>query len=118
MAEALVGFVRDPQAGPIVTVGAGGIYAELYDDTAVRLAPVSLDEAREMISEVRGLAVIRGLRGRSPGDAEALARAIVGMSNLAWVEPRVAEAEINPLIVRPEGSGVVAVDGLLRLMEE
>ncbi len=118
LAEALVGFVRDPQAGPIVTVGAGGIYAELYDDTAVRLAPVSLDEAREMISEVRGLAVIRGLRGRSPGDAEALARAIVGMSNLAWVEPRVAEAEINPLIVRPEGSGVVAVDGLLRLMEE
>ncbi len=118
LVEALVGFVRDPQVGPIVTVGAGGIYAELYDDTAVRLAPVSLDEAREMISEVRGLAVIRGLRGRRPGDAEALARAIVGMSSLAWVEPRVAEAEINPLIVRPEGSGVVAVDGLLRLMEE
>ena len=118
LVEALVGFVRDPQVGPIVTVGAGGIYAELYDDTAVRLAPVSLDEAREMINEVRGLAVIRGLRGRRPGDAEALARAIVGMSSLAWVEPRVAEAEINPLIVRPEGSGVVAVDGLLRLMEE
>ena len=117
VAEALVGFVRDAQAGPVVTVGVGGIDAELHDDTAVRLAPVSLAEAREMIEEVRGLAVLRGLRGRPRGDAEALARAVVAMSSLALVAPRVAEAEINPLIVRREGSGAVAVDGLLRLME-
>lgn len=116
--EALVGFVRDAQAGPVVTVGVGGIDAELHDDTAVRLAPVSLAEAREMIEEVRGLAVLRGLRGRPRGDAEALARAVVAMSSLAQAAPGVAEAEINPLIVRREGSGAVAVDGLLRLMEE
>lgn len=118
VAEALVGFVRDAQAGPVVTVGVGGIDAELHDDTAVRLAPVSLAEAREMIEEVRGLAVLRGLRGRSRGDAEALALAVVAMSSLAQAAPRVAEAEINPVIVRREGSGAVAVDGLLRLMEE
>ena len=117
VAEALVGFVRDPQAGPVVTVGVGGIHAELHDRTAVRLAPVSLAEAREMIEEVRGLAVLRGLRGRPRGDADALARAIVAMSGLAAVEPPVAEAEINPLIVRREGSGAVAVDGFLRLAE-
>ena len=118
VAEALVGFMRDAQAGPVVIVGVGGIDAELHDDTAVRLAPVSLAEAREMIEEVRGLAVLRGLRGRPRGDAEALARAVVAMSSLAQAAPRVAEAEINPLIVRREGSGAVAVDGLLRLMEE
>ncbi|MCE2482689.1 MAG: acetate--CoA ligase family protein [Alphaproteobacteria bacterium] len=117
VAEALVGFVRDAQAGPVVTVGVGGIDAELHDDTAVRLAPVSLAEAREMIEEVRGLTVLSGLRGRPRGDAEALARAVVAMSSLALAAPRVAEAEINPLIVRREGSGAVAVDGLLRLME-
>ena len=117
VAEALVGFVRDAQAGPVVTVGVGGIDAELHDDTAVRLAPVSLAEAREMIDEVRGLTVLSGLRGRPRGDAEALARAVVAMSSLAVAAPGVAEAEINPLIVRREGSGAVAVDGLLRLME-
>ena len=117
VAEALVGFVRDAQAGPVVTVGVGGIDAELHDDTAVRLAPVSLAEAREMIEEVRGLTVLSGLRGRPRGDAEALALAVVAMSSLALAAPRVAEAEINPLIVRREGSGAVAVDGLLRLME-
>ena len=117
VAEALVGFVRDAQAGPVVTVGVGGIDADLHDDTAVRLAPVSLAEAHEMIEEVRGLTVLSGLRGRPRGDAEALARAVVAMSSLALAAPRVAEAEINPLIVRREGSGAVAVDGLLRLME-
>lgn len=117
LAEALIGFVRDPQVGPIVTIGVGGVYADFYDDTAVRLAPVSLDEAHDMIGEVRGLAAIQGFRGRPPGDVEALAQAIVAISNLTAAEPRVAEAEINPLIVRGEGDGVVAVDGLLRLEE-
>jgi len=117
LAEALIGFVRDSQVGPIVTVGAGGIFAEFYGDRAVRLAPVSLNEACEMIGEVRGLAAIQGFRGSSPGDVEALARAIVAISNLATAEPRVAEAEINPLIVRGEGDGVVAIDGLLRLVQ-
>ncbi len=66
-----------------------------------------------MIEEVKGLAVIRGYRGLPRGDTAALARAVAAFSQLAHLEPRVAEAEINPLIVKPEGEGCVAVDGLL-----
>jgi succinyl-CoA synthetase beta subunit len=117
LVEVLVGFVRDPQVGPIVTVGMGGVYAELYEDTAVRLAPLSSEEAHEMIEEVRGLVTIRGFRGQPRGDVDALAEAIVAVSKLAGLTPDVAEAEINPLIVRAEGNGVVAVDGLIRLEE-
>ena len=117
LVEVLVGFVRDPQVGPVVSVGMGGVYAELYEDTAVRLAPVSVEDAHEMIEEVRGLATIRGFRGQPRGDVEALAQAIVAVSTVAVLTPEVAEAEINPLIVRAEGDGVVAVDGLIRLEE-
>ncbi len=117
LVEVLVGFVRDPQVGPVVSVGMGGVYAELYEDTAVRLAPVSIEDAHEMIEEVRGLAIIRGFRGQPTGDVEALAQAIVAVSTVAVLTPDVAEAEINPLIVRAEGDGVVAVDGLIRLEE-
>ena len=117
LVEVLVGFVRDPQVGPVVSVGMGGVYAELYEDTAVRLAPVSVEDAYEMIEEVRGLAIIRGFRGQPRGDVEALAQAIVVVSTVAVLTPDVADAEINPLIVRAEGDGVVAVDGLIRLEE-
>ena len=114
LAEAIVGFRRDPQVGPVVVLGIGGILAEIYRDFALRLAPVSIDTARAMVGEVRGLAVIRGYRGLPRGDCEALARAVAAMSQLALLEGRtVTEAEINPLIVKPEGEGVVAVDGLI-----
>jgi len=114
LAEAIVGFRRDPEVGPVVMLGAGGIAAELKLSTSVRLAPVSLGEARAMVGEVRELAVLTGWRGLPRGDCEALARAIRALSLLACLDTRkVAEAEINPLIVRAEGQGVVAVDGLV-----
>ena len=114
LAEAILGFRRDPQVGPVVVLGIGGILAEIYKDFAIRIAPVSIDTARAMIEEVRGLAVIRGYRGLPRGDCEALARAVAAISQLALLEGRtVTEAEINPLIVKPEGEGVVAVDGLI-----
>ena len=114
LAEAILGFRRDPQVGPVVVLGIGGILAEIYQDFALRLAPVSIDTARAMVGEVRGLAVIRGYRGLPRGDCEALAQAVAAMSQLALLEGRtVTEAEINPLIVKPEGEGVVAVDGLI-----
>ncbi len=116
LAEVILGFRRDPEVGPIVVLGAGGVLAEVYRDIAIRVAPTTLDEARSMIAEVRGLAVIRGYRGLPRGDCEALARAVVAMSQLAeLVAPAIADAEINPLLVKPEGQGVVAVDGLVVL---
>ena len=117
LAEVILGYKRDPQVGPVVVLGVGGVLAEIYRDFALRLAPVSEAEAGRMIEEVKGLAVIRGYRGLPRGDTAALARAVSAFSQLAHLEPRVAEAEINPLIVKPEGEGVVAVDGLLVLAE-
>ncbi|MGE0723940.1 MAG: acetate--CoA ligase family protein [Alphaproteobacteria bacterium] len=111
--EALVGYRVDSQVGPIVTVGAGGTMAEIYRDIAMRPAPVDLATAAAMIDEVRGFAALRGFRGKPAGDLDALARAVADLSRLAGL-PAVREAEINPLIVRAEGQGVVAVDALVR----
>jgi len=117
LAEVILGYKLDPQVGPVVVLGVGGVLAEIYRDFAVRLAPVSENEAARMIEQVKGLSVIRGYRGLPRGDTAALARAVSGFSQLAHLEPRVAEAEINPLIVKAEGLGVVAVDGLLVLAD-
>jgi len=116
IAEVILGFKRDPQVGPVVVLGVGGTLAEIYRDFCVRIAPVSVDEAREMVAAVKGLATVRGFRGLPKGDVEALAQAVAAFSSLACVEGvTVSEAEINPLIVRREGEGVFAVDGLVVL---
>jgi acyl-CoA synthetase (NDP forming) len=118
VAEAIAGYRDDPLVGPIVLVGAGGTLSELYKDFALRMAPVTEAEAREMIAEVKGLAVLRGYRGLPRGDEGALARAVAALSRLALVEGRpVAEAEINPLIVKGGRDGAVAVDGLVVMKE-
>jgi acyl-CoA synthetase (NDP forming) len=113
VAEAILGYRRDPTVGPVVLLGAGGVLAEVYRDLVLRLAPVGEAEAMEMIQAVKGLAPARGYRGLARGDLPALARAIAAFSRLAAL-PSVAEAEINPLIVMPEGQGVVMADALLR----
>jgi len=116
LAEAIVGYRDDPVVGPIALVGAGGALAEIYKDYALRLAPVSEEEAAAMIAEVKGLAAVRGYRGLPRGDLRALAQAVAALSRLALVSARpVAEAEINPLIVKREGA--VAVDGLVVMKE-
>lgn len=112
VAEVLIGYRVAPDIGPIVTVAPGGVLAEIYQDAAVRLAPVDLATAQAMIAEVRGLAPIRGYRGLPKGDCAALAQAIVDLSALADLDD-IAEAEINPLIVGADGDGVFAVDGLI-----
>lgn len=114
LGEALVGVTRDPAAGPIVTLAMGGVMTEIYRDSAVRPAPVVLATAQAMIAEVKGFALLSGYRNRPKGDLDALAHAVVAVSRLAQ-SPRVAEAEINPLLVRPEGEGVVMLDALLNM---
>ena len=112
LAEVIVGYKRDPQVGPLVVLGVGGVLAEIYKDFAMRLAPVTPETAQQMIEEVKGLAVIRGYRGMSKGDCTALAQAVAAFSQLAAFDD-IAEAEINPLIIKKESDGVVAVDGLI-----
>jgi succinyl-CoA synthetase beta subunit len=111
--EALVGYRVDRDVGPLVMLAAGGVFTEIYRDRSLRLAPVGLDTAREMIAEVRGFALLSGYRGKPAGDLDALAHAVVALSRLAH-DPTVVEAEVNPLIVQPAGRGVVAVDAVVR----
>jgi len=114
LGEALVGYRVDRDVGPLVMLAAGGLFTEIARDRSLRLAPVDLAEAQEMIGEVRGLLPLAGYRGRPKGDLDALAHAVVALSRLAD-DPAIAEAEINPLIVRVAGDGVVAVDALVKL---
>ncbi|MEF7617409.1 acetate--CoA ligase family protein [Aquincola sp. MAHUQ-54] len=114
LAEVLIGYRDDPEAGPLVMLAAGGIWAEIARDRSIRLAPVSLDTAREMISEVKALQAVSGLRGKEKGDLDALARALAALSQLACrPELGIREAEVNPMMVMPEGEGVLAVDALV-----
>jgi len=116
LCEVIVGFRRDRDVGPVVMVGVGGILAEVCAGHTVRLAPVSIDSALEMIASVPGLALVRGYRNRPAGDLASLSRVVHLMSLLALADDGVVlEAEINPLIVRSDG--VVAVDALVRIAE-
>jgi acyl-CoA synthetase (NDP forming) len=115
--EVLIGYRVDAEVGPLVMLAMGGVLTEVYRDRVLRLAPVDLAAAREMITEVKGMAALTGFRGRPAGDLDALARAIVALSQLAS-DPAVSEAEINPLIVRPQGQGVMAVDALVVCAKE
>ncbi len=116
LGEVLIGYRIDPDVGPTVMLAAGGVLAEILRDRSLRLAPVDLAEAKAMIGEVAALKALSGYRGKEPGDLDALAQALVSLSRLALHDgPAVADAEINPLIVRPKGQGVVAVDALVKL---
>jgi succinyl-CoA synthetase beta subunit len=116
LGEVLIGYRIDADVGPLVMLAAGGILAEIHRDRSLRLAPVDLAEAQVMIGEVAALKALAGYRGRPVGDLDALAQALVALSQLAIaVGPAVAEAEVNPLIVLPKGQGVIAVDALVRL---
>jgi len=113
--EALIGYRVDREVGPLIMVAAGGVFTEIYRDRSLRLAPVDLPTAQVMISEVKAFATLKAFRGKPPGDLDALAKAIVALSRLALQNnPAIAEAEVNPLIVRADG--VVAVDALVKLL--
>jgi len=112
--EALIGYRVDREAGPLIMVAAGGVYTEIYRDRSLRLAPVDLPTAHTMIGEVKAFATLKGFRGKPAGDLDALAKAMA-LSQLALQNgPAIAEAEVNPLIVREDG--VVAVDALISVV--
>lgn len=119
LGEVLVGFKRDKDVGPIVMLAAGGVLTELYKDSAMRLAPATLESAYEMISEVKGLKALDGFRGKAKGDLKAVAETVVAFSQLALSsEYYIEEAEMNPLIVNVQGQGVTAVDALVHIAKE
>jgi len=112
--EMIVGLVVDPQFGPFVLVGSGGVLAELLDDAVLRPAPVTPAEATDMIRELRGSRLLDGFRGAEAADADALADVVANLSRLgADHAAALAECDLNPVLVRPRGLGAVAVDALL-----
>lgn len=108
--EVIVGAVRDPQFGPLVMFGSGGVYVELLKDVSFRLAPVARSEAKAMIDETAAGKLLSGLRGQPPADKSAVADVIVAVSELVAADERIMELDINPLVVYNEGQGAVAVD--------
>jgi acetyltransferase len=106
--ETIVGVNRDPQFGPLVLFGLGGIFVEVLEDTTLRVAPVSEPEAREMIDEVKAAPLLRGARGRTPADVEGVIETIQRLSQLVTDFPAILELDINPLVAGPDG--VRAVD--------
>jgi len=114
--EVIVGVTYDPQLGPMLLFGVGGVMVEVYRDVAHRRCPVSRSEAHDMISEVKGAALLRGFRGQPAADVDALADVLVRVSQLAvHLDGTLAELDINPLMVLPAGQGVKAVDALVVL---
>ena len=114
--ETIIGVLNDPVFGPIVVFGLGGVFAETLRDTTYRVAPFDIDTAREMIVELRASPVFAGVRGQTPRDVGALAQILAKVSEFAWLlRDRIAEMDLNPVLVRPAGSGVVIADALIVL---
>jgi acetyltransferase len=114
--EVIVGVSCDPQLGPVLLFGSGGVMVEVYNDVALRRCPITRSEAQAMIAEVKGARLLQGFRGRPAADIEALADTLVRVSHLAMhLEGHLAELDINPLMVLPSGQGVKAVDALVVL---
>jgi hypothetical protein len=112
--ELIAGLSWDPQFGHSVVVGLGGVFVEVYRDAALRLAPVDEDEALAMLRELKGRPILEGARGRPRADLKAVARVLVGLSNMALqLGPRLSAVDINPLFVLPEGEGARAGDALV-----
>jgi len=112
--ECILGISQDEAFGPVVTFGLGGTLVELLKDTVCALAPVSVEQARAMIGKVRTAPLLTGYRGGPRHDIEALAQAISGLSILAAQhEGTITTIEVNPLVVRPDGGGVIALDAVI-----
>ncbi|MFF6887839.1 acetate--CoA ligase family protein [Streptomyces sp. NPDC012421] len=111
--EMVVGVTRDELFGPTVTVGLGGVLVEVLNDTAVRVPPFGEREARSMPAELRGRALLDGVRGAPPADVDALVEVVLRVQRMALeLDGDLAELDINPLMVLPRGQGAVALDAL------
>ncbi len=107
--EVVLGFTRDPQYGPLLRFGQGGVHLTVFRDVAFRLAPLSLDDAQAMIREIRSLPLLRGVAGDPPADVKALEDILLTLSQLAMDFPEIHEATLDPVLAGPEGALVADV---------
>ena len=108
--EVIVGGKRDSEFGPVILFGLGGIYVEVFRDTVLRVAPVDLTTASQMIDSIKCSKLLKGFRGSTPFDIVSLARALVNISRLLTDHPEITNLDINPLIVLEKGKRCFAVD--------
>ena len=114
--EMIIGVTCDPNLGPMILLGMGGIFTEIFQDAVLYHAPINHWEAEEMISSLKSSRLLAGYRGQSPLDIKALADCLVSVSRLAEdYRDKLVEMDINPVFVYPEGKGVKAADGLMVL---
>ena len=116
--EVIVGMVRDPQFGPVVTFGLGGIFVEVMKDVVQRIAPLTEEDVSNMIRSIKAYPILAGARGKRPADIEALKDVIARVAQIGVDFPEIAELEINPVIVGDEGQGCSAVDALVTIGRE
>jgi acetyltransferase len=113
--EIIVGINRDDTFGPVVTFGLGGIFVEVLKDVTTRVAPLTRDDIRSMITEIKSFPILAGARGQRPADLDALEDLIARVTQIALDFPEVQELEVNPLLLGDEGEGAWAVDALITL---
>ena len=116
--EVILGSSRDPQFGPLVMFGLGGIYVEVLRDVSFRVAPFGRRHARRMIEEIRSAPLLYGARGEQPCDVEAIANCLLILSQLVTDFPEIVELDVNPLKVREPGAGAIAVDARITITGE
>jgi len=112
--ESLLGISRDDQLGPTLVMGLGGVFVEILADVAIRIPPISANEARRALESLKGQKVFSGVRGALPADLDTLAETAARLSWLAYdLGDDIAEMDLNPVVVLPKGQGAFAVDALL-----
>ena len=113
--EVLIGMTQDPNFGPLVVFGLGGIYVELLQDVAFRIHPLTDVDAAEMMRETKGFRLLEGYRNEPQGDVPALESALMRVSGLISVVPELLEMDLNPVKVLEPGQGVVVVDARMKI---
>lgn len=111
--EVIVGATTDPQFGPVMMFGLGGVFVEVLKDVAFRIVPLEPRDAAQMVREIRGLPILQGARGAQPADLPALEALIVKVSQFVAAHPEVAELDLNPVFAYPNGA--LAVDARIVL---
>ena len=116
-AELILGANRYPVFGALLMVGIGGIFVEVFQDVEFRLAPIQRNEARRMISSIKGYRLLKGFRGQPETDIIEIERRLVSLSDMVMDHPEIAELDINPLLIHPKGEGCTVVDCRIILKE-
>jgi acetyl-CoA synthetase (ADP-forming) len=105
--EVIVGMTKDPQFGPALAFGLGGIFVEVLKDVSFRVAPITKYDAEEMIQEIKGYPILKGVRGQKPVDFEAIINILLSASKLVMEHPEINEMDLNPIITYPDGAKTV-----------